>query len=505
MGAVATCVGFLIALTGCDFKDESAREEGSPVRISGELLTGLATEGVRMGVRMGVRAGQEQGVRAGEQEGVRMADIRREAGFETGVPLPGYSLFCVTFQDPPRGGRGTAAEDGRFVLEIGAAGISFGCFVLDPSERRVADLSFLEESRAPDGNFNLRGTARLEGDTDLGTVLVDASTAVALADQLTASTTAGQEVWDYTGGWIFGECLDAQSGAPCKAEELILYSAFVAQYPSFYLNRLGGTDLAAGGKRYLGDIWSSREAYTNCGSTEGVTRERGREVYGMELDSAANEVPFRFLSEPPGGGSWDPSDSCLGPVVFEGPHTEKCSSVPDLGVRDYCYESCLTRRLVAADHSCVRARRRNDDYINAYLQQRSQAAGPSYDRSQFLQVIEFPEQAVLTDLGSTGTHPEIFYSDPDTWSGVLFGVNAFQFLDAAGAVHTCDIVGSVQLNVSQLSPGVADVTAFLSFAHSVSNPDFAWCKTNATRSSRYTVPLTIGTNVHLRGRIRAEP
>lgn len=63
----------------------------------------------------------------------------------------------------------------------------------------------------------------------------------------------------------------------------------------------------------------------------------------------------------------------------------------------------------------------------------------------------------------------------------------------------------MKLNVSHLTPGAADVTAFLGFAHSLSNADYAWCVANATRSSRYTVPLTIGTNVHLRGRIRAAP
>lgn len=149
--------------------DSGPKSPGSGIKITGQLVTGSAVRGVKEGIsRVDEISRTDEGVRA---------IAKRQSSLEAGIPLPGYSLFCVTFQDPPRAGGGKADGSGKFVLGMEAAGVPFGCFVLDSAGKRVADLFFVEDSRDPSGNFNVSGTAVLLSDTDLGDVLVDYSTA----------------------------------------------------------------------------------------------------------------------------------------------------------------------------------------------------------------------------------------------------------------------------------------------------------------------------------------
>lgn len=108
------------------------------------------------------------------------------AALESGDPLAGYQLYCVTFATPPGAASGTADESGAVSLEIDAAGVPFGCFVLDADGEGVAALLF--SSGTEQGQ-----TITLTGDADLGTITVDLGNGVAMTEIGNAGTLTGSD------------------------------------------------------------------------------------------------------------------------------------------------------------------------------------------------------------------------------------------------------------------------------------------------------------------------
>jgi hypothetical protein len=91
-----------------------------------------------------------------------------------GNPLVRYRLYCVTFATPPVATSGTADTAGRVALNIAAAGVPFGCFILDTGGAGVATLIFTS-------GVNRGQTVTLTGDADLGDIVVDLDNGVAQA------------------------------------------------------------------------------------------------------------------------------------------------------------------------------------------------------------------------------------------------------------------------------------------------------------------------------------
>lgn len=96
--------------------------------------------------------------------------VKRAAG----DPLAGYKLYCVTFTTTPAAATGTADIDGKVTLEIDAAGVPVGCFVLDTGDNAVATIIF------SDGTSTGQ-TVTFTESTDVGGITVDLANGVALA------------------------------------------------------------------------------------------------------------------------------------------------------------------------------------------------------------------------------------------------------------------------------------------------------------------------------------
>ncbi|HOC99968.1 MAG TPA: hypothetical protein PKH54_08480 [Myxococcota bacterium] len=92
----------------------------------------------------------------------------------SGDPLAGYQLYCVTFATPPTAAAGIADADGQVSIQIDAAGIPLGCFVLDTGGIAVATLIF-------DDGGQTGQTVTLALGTDMGEITVDLDNGVALA------------------------------------------------------------------------------------------------------------------------------------------------------------------------------------------------------------------------------------------------------------------------------------------------------------------------------------
>lgn len=508
---LAVCVLTATALvsTTCESEQKGPIPTGGSVKISGQLITGLATEGVRAGVRGGVRAGQEQGVRAEQQEGVRTSpahgepvEPRRQSTFESGKPLADYSLFCVTFQDPPVAGTGTADAGGKFILNIDAAGISFGCFVLDSSDRRVADLLFLDDRVGEDGNHLLNGTAAYVQDSELGEVWVDESTGIALVGRGSRLNNTGQENFDPTGPWKFETCLDPRDNGPCKGQDLIFYSAFVAQFPSIFVNRVLGTDFETGSRRYFLNGWRDKTAFDNCGSnTEGLTRERARDVYGIDLDPEANATPYQYIDYP-----WDPAGTCVGAVSSDRSNRQECSEVTDKGVQYFCYRTCLDERAEAGEFPCVRGIK-NIRLLEEHLKQIEGGLSPVFVPEEYQVETDSAGFSVMAWFAELNPRlAEGVYSAPTTVSITRFTATLAMSRDPAGKGKQCELAGAFKLDLARVADPAVDLALFFSFSVSASSRDYDWCVLNSDSLRNFlNSPVPIGTNLHLRARLRAVP
>jgi hypothetical protein len=135
---------------------------------------------------------------------VRSLPAAKASALQAGDPLAGYRLYCVTFAVPPLAAAATADADGKVALELDAAGVPFGCFVLDTAGDGVATLMFTKG--AEEGQ-----TLTLSGDADLGGITVDLDHQVAHADVAsTGALTASGGLPCPLGTWVVtvprGDC-----------------------------------------------------------------------------------------------------------------------------------------------------------------------------------------------------------------------------------------------------------------------------------------------------------
>ncbi|MBI2060132.1 MAG: hypothetical protein HYT87_10205 [Nitrospirae bacterium] len=505
----ALAVGLILA--GCESAQTGPLPDGTELEISGQLVAGSAVEGVRTGVRGLTETEPIPGItRPDEGAGTsprRTGREKRQSSFEAGQPLPDYGLFCVTFEENPRSGKGAANKQGRFELKIQAAGIPFGCFVVDPSGKRIADLFFVGDRQLSSGDHELTGAMVFDRHQNLGRVWVDFSTAVALAGtplETGPSPPAEEDAWDPTGTWAFAECLDIAADKPCSGADLLLHAALSATYPALYYHRIEGRDDLTGKRRYLFDIWHDKESYVACGQTEGMSRQQARDLHGLELDPEVNTTPFGFLGEPPGPNSWDANDSCVGPTDLKGT-IGRCVSVTDPGLQALCYKSCWQNYDSQGLATCHRARTWNDAYIQRHLESLERGESPVYDRAAYLTLLPFPQRSLISSLGSNALHPEMRYQNGHTWSIATLSINPSYFKDTSGRYRQCDIVFSFQMNASRLSPEDALATAVVGANVSNTSPDFQWCLQYA-RQSLPQIGLNLsdptGTGIRFRTRLR---
>ncbi len=185
------------------------------------------------------------------------------------LALTDLTLFCVTFADPPTSASSAIGADGGFSLSIAAAGLPFGCFVVDEATgEQVATLVF--RSGGTDAT-QVQGT---NGTLDLGTVSLDLGTGEAVVDAsgLGGKTTCEAGVTnpvDFTGTWR----LTCTPGPPGSGYGCPPPGAPGAPQ-GFYLHRVPGTD-ASGTPIYWLGMWDSIDAFKACGQVEGLAATDG--------------------------------------------------------------------------------------------------------------------------------------------------------------------------------------------------------------------------------------
>ncbi len=224
-----------------------------------------------------------------------------------------YKLYCVTFEETPNSGSGSASATGAFELSLaGAKNVPFGCFVLDTSDNDsvVATLVFEDSTESGmSGGSQQQGTVSLTGSADLGTIVIDLDAGTATVDMnsivLTdtddsavqdTSKLSADELFDFTGTWVFDrmdgatpagytplstDC--ATSDGPCVGFPIYMRRVQAKAY-EYTGSSESDTDWLSGttnqNKNVFGImVWSSEKAFQTCGSVIGFTNDEAKQ-YG---------------------------------------------------------------------------------------------------------------------------------------------------------------------------------------------------------------------------------
>ena len=158
--ALATLLAGQVALPGCEEDGEAA---GSPDASGMDLAPSGGTITITA-----------QLVDVGSAK--KSAAVGHTSAALQGDALEGYSLYCVTFEEEPEAGSGTADANGDVTLTMDAQNVPMGCFVLDDSDDTVAVLLFNQS-----GGDRVQ-TILLTGSSDLGSIAVDLGGNMATVD-----------------------------------------------------------------------------------------------------------------------------------------------------------------------------------------------------------------------------------------------------------------------------------------------------------------------------------
>lgn len=457
---------------GCDSATESGNTAAeTSVQLTGQLVRGSITEGVRAGVRAGV----EQGVRAGQEEGVRAASKATGADPER-EPLSDHVLYCVTFEDEPRAGKGSSDRDGQFKITLAAVGVPFGCFILNSAGERVADLIFKVGSAE-----TLSGTTTLSASTDVGTVIVDLSALVAVADltgsgsvrtPMAAGTEETDPNLDPTGGWTVLECQRwvGTDLEPCPAAVLALLGE------ESYFDRVDVVDAATGERRYYVGLWLGEQTFQACGGSEGLT-PAVQEALNVKLSSGESfsAEPFPFVPEPPSQGSWeDHTGTCRDLSVTE-PIADlriPCRDLDEPVRQATCYAECFLSLRFQPPAACVQERIYDTSYLERFK------AGQL--GSEFNLVAGAGKPGFIAYLGEPlgrKAFSEIIYPTPTSASGAAVLVIPGQYWDETdGRVRSCVEIVTVSASVSGDPSGESmEEDSIFNAGISQDSPDFDWC------------------------------
>jgi|GEM_PF-5971767 len=212
--------------------------------------------------------------------------VRYRAVSTAPIALSDLRLYCVTFADPPESGSSEVGADGAFRLTLAAAGVPFGCFVVDETTgEQVATLVL----RGRDGDSTQIQTAA--GTLSLGTVSLDLGTGEAVVDasglgEATVCDAGVTNPVDFTGQWHFA-CTPGPPGSG--------YGCPMSPPSQVYLHRIPGT-AADGTPRYWLGVWNDVEAFLRCGQVEGLAETPGGMTTRQGERLGVPDGPFAFAT-----------------------------------------------------------------------------------------------------------------------------------------------------------------------------------------------------------------
>jgi hypothetical protein len=236
-----------------------------------------------------------------------------------------YELYCVTFEEPPEAGYGTADSSGNFTLNLqDTQNVAFGCFVRQ-NDLTIATMVFEDTNeQGLDGGNIRQGSISLMGSADLGLVILDLERGVALVnmDNITTISDEGEGgAWDFTGTILmtrydpvpegydnFPDCLgpDATEGGdgPCSGMSVYLHRLVGKSFTPDAaceevidqdgvgdgdVNVTGCNGTTSSENDFFGImVWMNNTAMESCGNTLGFSDLEARAFGGIAIDSAAS-------------------------------------------------------------------------------------------------------------------------------------------------------------------------------------------------------------------------
>ncbi len=342
-------------------KESKAPLIGSTIQIKGKLIKGTSPLGTQSAVAK-IRSLQE--------------------------PLANYKLYCVTFEDSPHAASGTADNTGAFSLTIDAAGVPFGCFVLDSSGKHVADLIFAQ-GLTPGAPTS--GTIILTDSADIGTITVDLDKGIAVVDISSVSRQKIDAPFDPTGTW--------KLTCTSPADDPVYTCPPPDEMPEYiFLDRISGT-LPDNSKIYGLGVWASEGHYNKCGGVEGV----GECNLPTKCTTATKDGTTITLDEPDARFSFTPDTTWQNASVQNyyntcGSTAQYCVDVTNQSNWGYCADppTCSSFRSYS-DEQCKKmcfangfwhdSIRMNPDYC---IQERSYNWTKPPDDPQFIVLEEGP-------------------------------------------------------------------------------------------------------------------
>lgn len=217
-----------------------------------------------------------------------------------------YSVYCVTFSNPPIAGTGHLNPDWSFSVSLEAAQQAVGCFILF-NEEQVGTIVFKNPNKK-----TLSGSAKTEqrqafsGDTNLGKISLNLTTGQAEVDVTkittkkdTTTANAAESTYDFSGSYSLEPvsfALPSGYMTACAQGDRECHGPTAGE--SIWLKRVQGKFLADGKPAYGIMAWQSEAAFQACGSKLGFTYADAKSHAGIDLSqSGVAEGKLNFATD----------------------------------------------------------------------------------------------------------------------------------------------------------------------------------------------------------------
>lgn len=201
-----------------------------------------------------------------------------------------YTLYCVTFTDPPHSGLGSFDATGNFSVTIDdAAGLSIGCFITDASGASVATVTFNTGTGSGLGDGEDASMA-LSGGTYEINISFDPESGTASADVSAISQVepSAADVLDPT-------ALAGTWNLACKADDVNCEfgdNGEGVKNIDVYFNIISGTEDVSGNAVHGMGVWPSQAEYQECGSTEQLIFAKNISGFSQTGAATGPDLPF---------------------------------------------------------------------------------------------------------------------------------------------------------------------------------------------------------------------
>ncbi len=217
------------------------------------------------------------------------------------VDVTTLTMYCVSFEIPPKAGTGTFDAEGKFSVTIDTKDVSVGCFILDAEESILGTMVFEDPSQTDisGSKKNADRHAFGAGTSDLGAIVLDLDTGKAVVDitKIKVKTAAAVKdsvaKHDFTGSYkatIAGIELPTGYGQLCTEEQVAASKnggeecRGPEEGMNLFFKQINGSKVA-GGDAHAMMIWQSEELFTLCGEKLGISYEKAKE-HGYDFSAS---------------------------------------------------------------------------------------------------------------------------------------------------------------------------------------------------------------------------